>query len=100
LDNGAESEYPGGGDVLILMTILAFVAIRQMDRRRSASNLDTFKDVAVALTVSVITAYAIDAYGSLAVAGSIGGSLVAIAAFVFLFREDAKKMALKKAGKS
>lgn len=86
--------------VFILMAILSFVAIRRMDRRSTISDLDTMKDLTVSLTISAAVAYAINAYGNMTVGGLAGGVLVTIAAVIFLYREDAKKMALGKAGKT
>ena len=54
----------------------------------------------VSIAIASVVGYIVYAYGTLRDAAVLCGILVAISIIIFLLREDAKKMALKEAGKS
>jgi len=79
---------------------LIWVGLRQIDRKSTVNDLDTFKDLIVSGAIAALLGYLLYWYQDLQVAAASGGILTALAVCIFLFREDAKKMALKGAGKT
>ena len=79
---------------------LIWVGLRQIDRKSTVNDLDTFKDLIVSAAISALIGYVLYLYGDLRIAAEFGGILTTAAVCIILFREDAKKMALKGAGKT